>query len=103
LGEFDYEHLKLPFLEAILRESITENTLANCLQSCQDCWIETLYSTAERRAIRQYARELLEYRNKGITPPKAHRANRPPPRSTTTAKTGNISLSKSNDNEYHSS
>jgi hypothetical protein len=100
LGEFGYEHLKFSFLEAILRESIAENTLANCLRSCKDYWIETLYGKPERRAIRQYARELLEYRNKGMTPPKAHRANRP---STTTAKTGNISLSKSNDNESHSS
>jgi len=77
LGEFDYEYLKFPFLEAILRESITENTLSNCLRSCKDYWIETLRSQAERRAIRQYARELIEYRNKDIRPPSSHRAIRP--------------------------
>ncbi|CAF1373614.1 unnamed protein product [Adineta steineri] len=77
LGEFKYEHLKFPFLAAILRESITENTLSNCVRSCKDSWIETLRSPEERRAIRQYARELVEYRNKGMTPPKSHKAIRP--------------------------
>jgi len=77
LGEFDYEYLKFPFLAAILRESIMENTLSNCLRSCKDYWIETLRNQKERRAIRQYATELIEYRNKGITPPKSHRAIRP--------------------------
>ncbi len=97
MGEFDYEYLKFPFIEAILRESITENTLGNCLQSCKDYWLETLRSQAERRAIRQYARELLEYRNKGITPPKTHRAIRPTSTSTTTTQINNMSLSNNND------
>ncbi|CAF1236124.1 unnamed protein product [Adineta steineri] len=81
LGEFKYEYLKFPFLAAILRESITENTLSNCLRSCKDYWIETLRNPDERRAIRQYARELVEYRNKGMTPPKPHKAHRPRPTS----------------------
>ena len=103
MGEFDYEYLKFPFLEAILRESITENTLVKCLRSCKDYWLETLRSQAERRAIRQYARELLEYRNKGITPPKTHRAIRPT--STTTTQINNMSLSNNkddNDNQLNS-
>ncbi|CAF0879674.1 unnamed protein product [Rotaria sordida] len=77
LGEFDYEHLKFPFLEQILRESITENTLPNCLRSCKDYWIETLKSRDERRAIRFYARELIDYQKKGIKPPQSHCAVRP--------------------------
>ncbi|CAF1269992.1 unnamed protein product [Rotaria magnacalcarata] len=81
LGEFDYEYLKFPFLAQILFESIIENTLPNCLRSCKDYWIETLRSQEERRAIRRYAKELLEYRNKGIRPPKSHRAERPQPAS----------------------
>ncbi|CAF0879905.1 unnamed protein product [Rotaria sordida] len=84
LGEFDYEHLKFPFLEQILREIIIENTLPNCLQSCKDYWIETLRSRDERRAIRQYARELIEYRNKGSYPSKSLRAIRPSITKTTT-------------------
>ncbi len=97
MGEFDYEYLKFPFLEAILREIIIEDTLSNCLQSCKDYWIETLRSHDERRAIRQYARELIEYRNKGISPPRSHRANRPAPPLPETKKVEDASLSKSND------
>lgn len=77
MGEFDYEYLKFGFLEAILRECITENTLGNCLRSCKDYWIETLRSQDERRAIRQYGNELIKYRNDEIQPPKNHRAVRP--------------------------
>ena len=77
LGEFEYERLKFEFLAGILREAITENTLSNCLRSCKDYWIETLRSKDERRAIRQYATELIEYRNKEMNPPPSHRAIRP--------------------------
>jgi len=77
LGEFDYEYLKYPFLAAILRECITENTLYNCLRSCKDYWIETLRSQKERRAIRELARRLIEYRNKGIQPPRSFDIPRP--------------------------
>jgi hypothetical protein len=77
LGEFEYEYLKFPFLEQILREGIIENTLSNCLRSCKDYWIETLRDQGERRVIRTYARELVEYRNKGLNPPKSFRAHRP--------------------------
>ena len=76
MGEFDYEYLEFPFLEAILRECITENTLPNCGRSCKDYWIETLRDQNERRAIRKYARELLEYRDKQMTPSEPHRAIR---------------------------
>ena len=76
LGEFNYEYLKFPFLEALLRECITENTLRNCLQVCKDYWIETLRRQEERRAIRRYARELIDYRNRGIQPPNGHHAQR---------------------------
>ncbi len=102
MGEFDYEYLKFPFLEAILRESITENTLPNCLRSCKDYWIETLRSQAERRAIRQYARELIEYRNKEIRPPPSHRATRP----TSTSATKQIekmSISNNDDGDNNNS
>ncbi|CAF1522818.1 unnamed protein product [Adineta steineri] len=99
LGEFKYEYLKFSFLEAILRESITENKLSNCLRSCKDYWIETLRSPDERRAIRQYARELVEYRNKGMTPPKSHKAHRPQPTSVASDKTENRSLSKGDDDD----
>jgi len=95
LGEFDYEYLKFPFLEAILRESITENTLSNCLRSCKDYWIETLRSQDERRAIRQYARELIEYRNKEMRPPSSHRAIRP----TSTSATKKIEKMSISDND----
>lgn len=77
MGEFDYEYLKFPFLERILYESIITNKLSNCLRSCKDYWIETLRSPAERRAIRRYARELIEYRNKELEPPRSHHAVRP--------------------------
>ncbi|CAF2865562.1 unnamed protein product [Rotaria sp. Silwood2] len=87
LGEFDYEYLKFPFLEQILREIIIENTLTNCLQSCKDYWIETLRSRDERRAIRQYARQLIDYRNKGLTPSKSFRAIKPSTTKVTTTKT----------------
>ena len=104
MGEFDYEYLKFPFLAAILRESIIENTLPNCLRSCKDYWIETLRSQEERRAIRQYARDLIEYRNKEITPPKSHRAIRPVSVTKTenistaaARKIGNMSLSDNDD------
>jgi hypothetical protein len=100
LGEFDYEYLKFPFLEAILREIIIEDTLSNCLQSCKDYWIETLRSHDERRAIRQYARELIEYRNKGLHPPKSHRANRPPSALAAIQKIEDMSLSISNYEDY---
>jgi hypothetical protein len=93
LGEFDYEYLKFPFLEAILRECITENTLGNCLRSCKDYWIETLRSQEERRAIRRYARELIDYRNKGILPPTSYRADRPTATSATTKKIETMSIS----------
>ncbi len=96
MGEFDYEYLKFPFLEAILRESITENTLPNCLRSCKDYWIETLRSREERRAIRQYARELLEYRNKETPPPKSHGAVRP---ASNTPKLETMSLSENDDDD----
>jgi len=96
LGEFDYEYLKFPFLEAILRESITENTLPNCLRSCKDYWIETLRSQDERRAIRKYATELIEYRKKEIRPPSSHRAIRP---TLTTDQIGNMSLSDNDDGD----
>jgi hypothetical protein len=98
LGEFDYEHLKFPFLEAVLRESITENTLSNCLRSCKDYWIETLRSKKERRAIRLYANELIDYRNKGISPPKSYRASRPSASPTT--KIRKMSLSKGDDDNH---
>ncbi|CAF1016587.1 unnamed protein product, partial [Didymodactylos carnosus] len=78
LGEFKYEHLKFGFLECILRESIIENTLNNCLRSCRDYWIETLRSKSERQSLKRYANELIDYRNKGILPPKQFRAERPP-------------------------
>ena len=97
MGEFDYEYLKFPFLETILYESIIEGTLSNCLRSCRDYWIETLRSHAERRTIRQYARDLIEYRNKGITPPKSHHAIRPTSTSATTQKVEDMSLSKNDD------
>ncbi|UJR27245.1 hypothetical protein I4U23_008540 [Adineta vaga] len=99
LGEFDYEHLKFPFLERILYESIIEDTLSNCLRSCKDYWIETLRSQDERRAIRRYARELIDYRNKQITPPSSHHAERPEPLppTTTTTTTRPTKSSKSND------
>jgi hypothetical protein len=99
LGEFDYEYLKFSFLEAILRECITENTLGNCLRSCKDYWIETLRVPEERRAIRRYARELIEYRNKEISPPKSHRAERPTATSATTTKIKKMSISKNKDND----
>jgi hypothetical protein len=86
LGEFDYEYLKFPFLATILREGIIENTLSYCLRSCKDYWIETLRSHEERCAIRRYARELIDYRNKGITPPKLHHAIRPSSTTATTPK-----------------
>jgi hypothetical protein len=98
LGEFDYEYLKFPFLEAILRECITEDTLGNCLRSCKDYWIETLCSKEERRAIRRYAKELIEYRNKEMQPPKSHRAERPAATSTTKAQ----KMSTSNEQGTHS-
>ncbi|CAF1589502.1 unnamed protein product, partial [Adineta steineri] len=101
LGEFKYEYLKFPFLTAILRESITENTLSNCLRSCKDYWIETLRSPDERRAIRQYARELVEYRNKEMTPPKSHRAHRPRPTSAAAENTENMLSSKGDDDDDH--
>ncbi len=85
MGEFDYEYLKFPFIEAILRESITENTLVNCLRSCKDYWLETL-------------RSLLEYRNKGIAPPKTHRAIRPTSTSTTTTQINNKDDNDNNPN-----
>lgn len=94
MGEFDYEHLKLPFLETILHESITEDTLPNCLRLCKDYWIETLRSRAERHAIRQYARELIEYRNKGIIPPELHHAIRPPSISPAAKQIQRMSLSR---------
>jgi len=96
LGEFDYEYLKFPFLEAILRECITEDTLGNCLRSCKDYWIETLRSQGERRAIRRYARELIKYRNKGISPPGSFRADRPAS-SSTRAKVQRMSISDNDD------
>ncbi|CAF1135833.1 unnamed protein product [Adineta steineri] len=99
LGEFKYEYLKFPFLAAILRESITENTLSNCLRSCKDYWIETLRSPDERRAIRQYARELVEYRNKGMTPPKTHKAHRPQSTSAAAEETENMSSAKGDDDD----
>ncbi|CAF1366163.1 unnamed protein product [Adineta steineri] len=100
LGEFKYEYLKFPFLAAILRESITENKLSNCLRSCKDYWIETLRSPDERRAIRQYARELVEYRNKGMTPPKTHKAHRPQSTSAAAEETENMSSAKGDDDDH---
>jgi len=99
LGEFDYEYLKFPFLEAILRESITENTLSNCLQSGKDSWIGTLRNQDERRAIRRYANELIEYRDKGLSPPKSHRAIRPSPTTATATQIENMSISENDDDD----
>lgn len=69
LGEFDYEYLKYPFLQAILREAITEDNIRRCLRSCRDYWIETLKNPQERKQIRRLARELIKYRNKNERPP----------------------------------
>ncbi|CAF4496695.1 unnamed protein product, partial [Didymodactylos carnosus] len=41
-------------------------------------WIETLRSKSERQSLKRYANELIDYRNKGILPPKQFRAERPP-------------------------
>ncbi len=103
MGEFDFEHLKFPFLEAILRESITENTLSNCLRSCKDYWIGTLRNQEERRAIRQYANELIEYRDKGLSPPKPHRAVRPSPTTATATQLENMSIEENDHNDDHNS
>jgi len=61
--------------------------------------IETLHNQDERRAIRQYARELIEYRNKEIRPPSSRRAIRPSAISLIRAQMENMSISE-NDNEW---
>ncbi|CAF1379635.1 unnamed protein product [Didymodactylos carnosus] len=76
LGEFDYEHLKFGFLECILRESITENTLNNCLRSCRDYWIQTLRSKQDRQSLKCYANKLIQYRNECSLPPVNFRPKR---------------------------
>lgn len=69
MGEFDYEYLKYPFLQALLREAITEDQIPRCLRSCRDYWIETLKNPVERKNIRRLARELIKYRHKNEQPP----------------------------------
>lgn len=60
LGEFDYEHLKAPFVRFVLREAIVEKTLKNTKNSCLNYWLEVIKDDKERKKIRRFAKELTE-------------------------------------------
>ena len=58
LGEFEYEHLKAPFIHFVLREAIVCGTLRNTLNSCENYWLEVVRSRKERKELKRYAQEL---------------------------------------------
>ena len=58
LGEFEYEHLKAPFVRFVLYEAIVEQTLKNAKNSCLNYWLEVIKDDEERKKIRRYAKQL---------------------------------------------
>ena len=58
LGEFNYEHLKAPFVRFVLHEAIVKQTLSNTLDSCLNYWLEVIKDEKERKEIKKYAKEL---------------------------------------------
>ena len=58
LGEFEYEHLKAPFVRFVLYEAIVERTLKNTKNSCLNYWLEVIKDDGERKKIRRYAKQL---------------------------------------------
>ena len=63
LGEFDYEHLKAPFVRFVLHEAIVEQTLKNAKNSCLNYWLEVIKDENKRMQIKKYAKKLSEHKN----------------------------------------
>ncbi|GFO43744.1 hypothetical protein PoB_007024900 [Plakobranchus ocellatus] len=51
LGEFDFEHLKKPFLEFILAEIFQHGKLRRTMNSLKNYWIGTIKSDADREEL----------------------------------------------------
>ena len=60
LGEFQYEHLKAPFVKFVLWEAIVEGTLTRTLESCMNYWLEVIRSDEKRAELRKWAEQLAE-------------------------------------------
>jgi len=58
LGELGFEHLKSPFLEFMLVESLDKRTLDNCADSCLNFWVQTVRDDEERCRLRSLADQL---------------------------------------------
>ncbi|XP_033752383.1 opioid growth factor receptor-like protein 1 [Pecten maximus] len=58
LGEFDYEHLKRPFVEFVLQEALESGKLANVLESCVNYWIGTIKDDDARQQLKDYVRKM---------------------------------------------
>ena len=59
LGEFNYEHLKAPFVRFVLYEAIIERTLSNTLDSCLNYWLQVIKDDKERKEVKKYAQKLF--------------------------------------------
>ena len=60
LGEFQYEHLKAPFVKFILWEAIVEETLTRTVESCVNYWLEVIRNDDKRAGLRKWAERLAE-------------------------------------------
>ncbi|ESO97789.1 hypothetical protein LOTGIDRAFT_103481, partial [Lottia gigantea] len=58
LGEFEYEHLKEPFVKFMMTEALKEKTLPNVASSCMNYWVGTIRDDEQRKKLREYATEL---------------------------------------------
>ncbi|XP_070564601.1 opioid growth factor receptor-like protein 1 [Ptychodera flava] len=54
LGELGYEHLKTPFVEFVLTETLENGQLKNCLDSCVQYWLHTIKSSKDRKRLTKY-------------------------------------------------
>ena len=60
LGEFGFEHLKVPLIKHLMFVAVVEGTLENTFTSCMIYWVEVVKNDTEREGLHQYARELIQ-------------------------------------------
>ncbi len=60
LGEFGYEHYKVPLIKHFLYEIIIEGTLEHCFKSCFHYWIEVVKDCKQREELHHCAKELIK-------------------------------------------
>lgn len=67
LGELGFEHLKLKFVEFMLKEIILEGTLPNLFDSCVGFWLMVLRDNQERVKVIRMAKDFCDRYNGVVT------------------------------------